>query len=110
MTIDNLRVFINFILNPWVLIGFFGQFLFFMRFVIQWIASEKKGRVVIPILFWYFSILGTLILLVYSIHIKDVVFITAQILSLFIYGRNLTIGRKFALQEATVTAESSEPI
>ena len=110
MTIDNLISAVDFLLNPWILLGFFGQFLFFMRFVVQWLASEKKGQVVIPKIFWYFSISGTLILLIYSVHIKDVVFITAQIMALFIYARNLMIERKFALQEATVNAERSEPM
>jgi lipid-A-disaccharide synthase-like uncharacterized protein len=110
MSIDNLSSVISFLLNPWILLGFFGQFLFFMRFVIQWLASEKKGRVVVPKLFWYFSISGTLVLLIYSVHIMDVVFITAQILSLFIYGRNLALERRFALQEVTVNAERSEPV
>lgn len=107
MTIDNL---ISFFLDPWILIGFFGQFLFFMRFVVQWLASEKKGQVVVPKMFWYLSISGTLVILMYSFHIKDPVFIAAGTLSLLIYGRNLTLERKFALQEATLNNESKEPV
>jgi lipid-A-disaccharide synthase-like uncharacterized protein len=75
--------------TPWVIIGFAGQFVFFMRFIVQWIASEKKKEVVIPVSFWYLSIAGTLIILAYAIHIKDIVFTTAQVASLFIYARNL---------------------
>ena len=78
----------------WLFIGFFGQFVFFLRFILQWIESEKKKEVVIPIGFWYLSIAGTIIILVYSIHIHDIVFITAQILSLFIYARNLMLLRR----------------
>jgi lipid-A-disaccharide synthase-like uncharacterized protein len=110
MTIDNLPPFITYLLNPWIIIGFFGQFLFFMRFIVQWLASEKKKMVVIPKAFWYLSIAGTLVILAYAIHIKDIVFIVAQVLSLFIYARNLTFERKLALQRATVNADSSEPV
>lgn len=84
------------LLNPWVLLGFFGQFVFFMRFIVQWLATEKHARVVVPVSFWYLSIAGSLIILVYSIHIKDIVFITAQVLSLGIYLRNLAFERRFA--------------
>ena len=73
----------------WILIGFLGQFFFFSRFLVQWIASEKKKRSVVPIAFWYFSILGGVILLFYAIHRHDPVFITGQFLGLFIYFRNL---------------------
>jgi lipid-A-disaccharide synthase-like uncharacterized protein len=110
MALDNLYALIDFLLNPWIIIGFFGQFLFFMRFVVQWLASEKKKQVTIPKMFWYLSISGTLVILAYSIHRKDVVFIVAQVLSLFIYARNLSFERRMALQEVTVNAESSEPV
>ncbi len=76
----------------WLLVGFFGQFIFFLRFIFQWIASEKEKKVVVPKIFWHLSIAGTLIILVYSIHIHDIVFITAQVLSLFIYARNISLG------------------
>ena len=81
-------------LNFWLILGFFGQFLFFMRFVIQWIYSEKKGESVIPIYFWYFSIAGAIIILIYAIHIKDTVFTAGQGFALLIYVRNLTLIRK----------------
>ncbi len=76
----------------WLAVGFFGQFVFFLRFVVQWWASEKEKKVVIPRVFWYLSIVGTLITLVYSIHIRDAVFMSAQTLSLFIYLRNISFG------------------
>jgi len=114
MTPDNwqLDTLIAFFLNPWVIIGFFGQFLFFMRFIVQWIATEKKGEVVVPVAFWYLSIAGTLVILGYAIHIKDIVFTIAQILSLFIYARNLSFLRRVRLQNASVAAnaESTEPV
>ena len=110
MTYDNLLAVIHYLLNPWIFIGFFGQFLFFMRFIIQWLASEKKGQVVVPKAFWYLSIAGTFVILGYAIHIKDVVFTVAQILSLFIYARNLMFERKLALQRVTVNNDTNEPL
>ncbi len=73
----------------WIVIGFVGQGLFMMRFFVQWIASEKAKKSVIPISFWYFSILGSFVLMAYAIHRQDPVFIVGQGLSLGIYLRNL---------------------
>jgi lipid-A-disaccharide synthase-like uncharacterized protein len=73
----------------WLVVGFAGQALFMMRFVIQWIESERKKRSVIPVAFWYFSVFGGLTLLVYAIHRRDPVFIVGQFLGVFIYLRNL---------------------
>ena len=75
----------------WLIVGFGGQICFFMRFLVQWIASEKKGMSVIPIYFWYLSLAGGLTLLVYAIHIKDPVFILGQSCGSFIYIRNLML-------------------
>lgn len=77
----------------WLLIGFAGQALFMMRFVVQWIQSERLRKSVVPVAFWYFSILGGLTLLVYAIHREDPVFITGQLLGIFIYLRNLSLIR-----------------
>jgi len=79
------------LLNYWVLFGFFGQFLFFVRFLVQWWASEKQQKITIPMSFWYLSIIGTAIVLLYSIHIHDIVFTSAQILSFAIYFRNIAL-------------------
>ena len=81
-------------IDAWVIVGFLGQAGFFMRFVIQWLVSEKRGESVVPVVFWYFSILGGAILLVYAWHINDPVFIAGQGLGLFIYGRNLYLIKK----------------
>jgi lipid-A-disaccharide synthase-like uncharacterized protein len=75
--------------TTWLIIGFLGQFFFSMRFIIQWIASERKRRSVIPIAFWYFSLLGGTTLLAYALYRKDPVFILGQSLGVFIYARNL---------------------
>lgn len=73
----------------WLAFGFFGQFLFAMRFVIQWLKSEQAKKSVMPIAFWYFSILGGLTLFVYALHTGDPVFIFGQGMGLAIYFRNL---------------------
>lgn len=79
----------------WLLVGLGGQFLFAARFIVQWIASERAGKSVIPVIFWFFSIGGGLVTLVYGIHRREPVIIFGQALSIFIYVRNLAlIGRE----------------
>jgi lipid-A-disaccharide synthase-like uncharacterized protein len=80
--------------DGWVILGFLGQGLFTARFLMQWIASEKAGRSVIPLSFWFFSIGGGALLLVYALYRADPVFILGQGLGLFIYARNLMLIRK----------------
>lgn len=75
--------------NAWVVIGFIGQFMFTMRFLVQWWATEKAQKSVIPPSFWVFSILGGGIVLAYAIHKQDPVFIVGQAAGLLIYARNL---------------------
>ncbi len=70
----------------WLALGFFAQFLFSMRFLVQWIASERQKKSVVPIYFWYLSIGGSILLLIYAIHRKDPVFILGQSMGLFIYS------------------------
>ena len=73
----------------WVVVGIGGQLLFTARFLVQWIASERAKRSVVPIAFWYFSIVGGLILFAYAVHRQDPVFILGQSMGLIIYSRNL---------------------
>jgi len=73
----------------WVLVGLSGQLMFSMRFIIQWLASEKEHKSVIPVAFWYFSIVGGLILLAYALYRQDPVFVLGQALGIFVYARNL---------------------
>lgn len=75
--------------DTWVIIGFVGQFMFTMRFLVQWVESEKVQRSVIPTSFWVFSILGGSIVLAYAVHKQDPVFIVGQGVGLLIYFRNL---------------------
>jgi len=74
-----------------LVLGFAGQFLFFMRFFIQWIHSEKHKQSIVPEIFWYFSIGGSLLLLIYALIRKDIVFIVGQSTGLLIYVRNLML-------------------
>jgi lipid-A-disaccharide synthase-like uncharacterized protein len=78
----------------WIGIGFAGQFLFMMRFLWQWIQSERQKRSIIPLAFWYFSLAGGMTLFMYAIHRRDPVFITGQALGLLVYTRNLLLIRR----------------
>jgi lipid-A-disaccharide synthase-like uncharacterized protein len=73
----------------WLAVGFAGQALFSMRFLVQWLQSERLRRSVIPTAFWYFSLGGGVTLLAYAIHRRDPVFILGQLAGVFIYARNL---------------------
>ena len=73
----------------WVMLGYLAQIMFTMRFVVQWIASERAGKMVMPIAFWFFSIGGGGLLLVYALYIRDPVFILGQSFGVFVYLRNL---------------------
>ncbi len=74
----------------WMAIGFLGQLCFSARFLVQWWTSERQRRSVVPVSFWYFSLLGGLILLAYAVHRRDPVFILGQAAGTLIYLRNLT--------------------
>ena len=75
----------------WLAIGFLGQGLFFGRWVIQWIASERKAESQVPISFWYMSLIGGLITLAYAIYREDPVFIAGQSIGSIVYIRNLML-------------------
>lgn len=81
-------------LDFFAVIGFIGQGLFSMRFIIQWIASERAGRSVIPFSFWIFSLGGSVLLLTYAIYRKDPVFILGQAPNVLIYSRNIYLLKK----------------
>jgi lipid-A-disaccharide synthase-like uncharacterized protein len=75
--------------DAWAVLGFMAQAMFSARFVVQWIASERARRSIIPTAFWWFSIAGGALLFIYSLHRKDPVFIAGQGAGLFIYARNI---------------------
>ena len=78
----------------WLTVGLLGQLMFTARFLVQWWASEKAGRSVVPVAFWYFSILGSLIVLAYGIHKLEPVIIIGPLPGTVIYARNLWLLRK----------------
>lgn len=86
---ENVLTWLSANLTLWTLIGLFGQGLFMMRFVVQWIASERAKQSVVPEIFWYFSLAGGLIVFIYAVHREDLVFILGQGLGVFIYLRNI---------------------
>ena len=79
----------NWYADSWLIVGFCAQGLFAARFLVQWIASERKKKSVIPVEFWYLSLAGGIMLFLYAIHRKDPVFILGQTTGVLIYSRNL---------------------
>jgi len=92
--------------SAWIAIGFLGQLAFSARFVLQWIASERARRSVVPKAFWYCSLAGSCILLAYAIHRSDPVFIAGQAGGLAIYLRNL---RLIAVERSETQQEAPSP-
>jgi lipid-A-disaccharide synthase-like uncharacterized protein len=84
----------------WLILGFTAQLMFTMRFLVQWIASERAGRSVMPVAFWFFSLVGGILLLIYALYRKDAVFIAGQAFGVFVYLRNL----HFVMRERKVAA------
>jgi lipid-A-disaccharide synthase-like uncharacterized protein len=78
----------------WLAVGFIGQVLFTARFVLQWLASERKGNSVVPVQFWWLSLVGGAAVLCYAISRRDPVIVTGQGMGLFVYVRNLILLRK----------------
>lgn len=87
-------------------IGFTGQAMFFMRFFVQWLYSEKHRRSLIPTAFWYFSLGGAALLLTYAIIKRDPVFIVGQSTGFIIYTRNLVLIRREQKEKLTQEVNS----
>lgn len=95
----------------WVAIGLAGQGLFFVRWLLQWVTSERQRRSVIPISFWYLSMLGAVVLLAYSIYREDPVFIMGNVFNSAVYARNLyLIHRSRAENASRDEVESAKPL
>jgi lipid-A-disaccharide synthase-like uncharacterized protein len=90
----------------WLAIGLVGQLTFGARFLVQWIVSERRGRSVIPVAFWWLSLGGGLILLAYALHRRDPVFILGQAFGLIVYVRNIVLirGRQARLRSLPPSA------
>ncbi len=78
----------------WLVLGFIAQSLFSARFLVQWVASERAGKSVVPVVFWHLSIIGTVLLLAYAVYRRDPVFILGQSAGLVVYFRNLYLIRR----------------
>ena len=86
--------------KAWLAIGIGGQLLFTARFVVQWIVSERKKRSVIPVAFWYLSLIGSLVVLSYAIYTGDPVFILGFSFNSVVYIRNLRLIYRQKVEEA----------
>ena len=83
--------FYNYEIDLWTFWGFLAQFVFLSSFLVQWYKSEKKKKSFLPLEFWILRITGSLMLIIYVIHRKDIVFLVALILQIAIYIRNITL-------------------
>jgi len=91
----------------WVAVGFGGQALFTLRMLLQWLASEREGRSVVPVAFWWGSLVGGMMLLVYFAWRRDIVGVVGQSTGVFVYGRNLVLIHRQRL--ASVPAARGAP-
>ena len=83
----------------WLIFGFCAQAAFAARFIVQWIASERRGRSVVPLSFWWLSLVGGVTLLAYAVHKRDPVFIIGQASGLVVYSRNIVLIRRHAARD-----------
>ena len=92
----------------WIAIGFLGQGLFFGRWIVQWLASERSAKSKVPVSFWYLSLVGGMITLVYAIYRRDPVFIAGQSIGAIVYVRNLMlIAKPSAADSGTLVPPSN---
>ncbi|UCF68822.1 MAG: lipid-A-disaccharide synthase N-terminal domain-containing protein [Acidobacteriota bacterium] len=95
-------------IEAWKLVGFGGQAMFFSRFFVQWVVSERTGRSTVPTAFWWLSLAGGFLLLLYAaIGIQDIVFSVGQGMGLFVYLRNLILVRRQRLAETAPAPEQT---
>jgi len=96
--------------KTWLAVGFMAQLMFSMRFIVQWIASERARRSIVPETFWYFSMLGGAMLFAYAIYRLDPVFMLGQGMGLVIYSRNIYFIRTHRKQETQAAAASARSV
>jgi lipid-A-disaccharide synthase-like uncharacterized protein len=93
----------------WLAFGVVAQLLFTARFIVQWLASEREGKSVMPLAFWFFSMAGGLMTLIYGLVRREPIIIMGQALAIFIYMRNLMlIFRLKNRPDATKTKDSDD--
>jgi len=98
---------IPFDLTPWTAVGFVGQAFFGSRFLVQWIASERRKQSHFPIVFWYISLIGAAILTTYAVARGDIVFTLGQGLPIVIYVRNLMLIKRHRARLAAEQVDGS---
>ena len=89
----------------WLAIGLLGQTMFMMRFVVQWIHSERHKKSIVPVSFWYLSLVGGLIVLAYGLHRAEPIIIIGQLPGTLVYTRNLMLihrSKRAALEQEAV--------
>lgn len=89
--------------QPMVIVGYIGQLLFFSRFLVQWIVSERKKQSTVPVVFWYLSLGGGALVLLYALWRKDQVIVMGQSVGVFVYLRNLWLIRRHKAVAAPAT-------
>ncbi len=93
-------------IDGWVIFGLLGQLFFTMRFLVQWVVSERSGRSTVPVAFWYLSIMGGLVLLTYALlYRQDPVFTLGQSAGIFVYTRNLVLIRRARVADLAPAAQ-----
>lgn len=94
--------------SPWVIVGFVGQLLFTGRMLVQWIESERQKRSVVPVSFWWFSLLGTSMLLAYAVARRDPVYIVGQSFGFVVYSRNLVLLKRAGDRMSTPATDPAD--
>lgn len=94
--------------DPWIMLGFFGQAMFFSRWIIQWYASEKRKQSYVPLSFWYVSLAGALMIMVYAFKKVDPVFIIGQLIGIVMYSRNIWLIKTHHSPAITTHVDPSE--
>jgi lipid-A-disaccharide synthase-like uncharacterized protein len=94
---------------PWLAVGLIGQGAFFARFLVQWVVSERAGESFIPLSFWYLSVVGSIILLVYAIHRAEPVFLLGQLPNAFVYVRNIMLIKRSGTDRSASGAPVAAP-
>jgi lipid-A-disaccharide synthase-like uncharacterized protein len=91
---EQLTKFLEILVQPMALVGVVGQICFSSRFIVQWIASERRGESTVPDAFWYLSLSGGALVLIYAVWRHDPVFTVAQVAGLVVYVRNIVLVRR----------------